>query len=301
MKKRITTVLLGFLFVFSFTAVAQSNRAQSARFPAKKSDVQKVKERTLLVALTGSPGVDESLKKVIPQIWDFSETEFVAADNIASVMDGNKKEYAVLSSNIITIKQAATIGSPVSEYLRFAIRLAEKYQKRKSIYYQDVIINQKDDNIYLEPREVYVGIYKILNHYEAKLENEKLMDAFVKNAGKLEKRTLLIQKDLLDKGITKSKIAEIYPYPFELVEPAKIDKAVMDQDEKYAFVHLVPVGTATNMMMHEIYDCKDGQILTSGEANNGAFDRYSNLINKDHLKAYVKNYDRLNRWAEKRK
>ncbi len=234
-------------------------------------------------------------------MWDFSEMEFVPAEKIPSIIEGKEKQYAIMSVNIVTVKQTASIVGQSSSYMRFSVRLAEKYKKKKSIYYQDVTFTQKEDDIYLGPIEVFVASCNIMNHYNSRINDEGLISAVLKNAGKLEKKTLLLDKDYIHEDMTKTKIASFYPYPFEIVGTAEIEKALADRNEKYAFVELIPVGTATNMMMHEIYDCKDGYLLSSGELHNGAFDRYSNWINEDHLNAYVKNYERMNRMAEDRK
>ncbi len=126
------------------------------------------------------------------------------------------------------------------------------------------------------------------------MNDEGLIKTVLNNAGQLEYKTLLLDKDFLEEGMTKEKIASLYPYPFEIVETSTIEKALMDRNEKYAFVELVPVGTSTNMMMHDIYNCKDGHILSSGEFFNGAFDSYSNFINKDHLELILTLYCKRN-------
>lgn len=302
MKTNTLNLILGLLLLFTGSTIAQSNKVQTVRWPAKKSDVEKVKERTLLVGLPAAPGVNEKLKSIFGKVWDFSPVQFVDAQSIPSLIDGKEEDYAVMSIRLIQIKQGGfIIGGISSNYIRFEVKLAEKYDKRKSIYYQDVFFTMDGERVNLGEREIYVGLYNIMNHYKSRSNGEGIIEATLKNANKLENRTLLVDKAFLHEKMNKEKIAELYPYPFKVVDEAYIVTALRDNDDKYAFVELLPVGTATNMLTHEIYDCKDGERLSSGELHNGAFDSYSNYVNDDHLRAYVKNYKKLNEMAENRK
>ncbi|MGK7390147.1 MAG: hypothetical protein ACNS60_07340 [Candidatus Cyclobacteriaceae bacterium M2_1C_046] len=302
MKIKILILFFCIAYFISFTTEGQSKKAQSVRWPAKKADVQAVKERTLLVALPGINSADERLKKMFTKFWDFSKTEFVSAQAIPSIIKGKESQYAIMSVNIVEIKQAGVIiGKISSSYIRFSVRLAEKYDKKKSIYYQDVFFTTHDNNINLADREIFVGIRNIINHYNSRLNDEGIIEAPLKNAGKLEKRTLLIDKEFLHEKMTSEKIGKLYPYSFKIVDSKEIETAIMDKNASYAFVELVPAGSSTNIFTHDIYDCSDGQMLSTGELNNGAFDIYSNFVNDDHLKAYVRNYERINEMAAKRK
>lgn len=78
------------------------------------------------------------------------------------------------------------------------------------------------------------SIYSDVEKYNSKWLLKK---ARKKNGHLLAKKTLLLPKELLHKKLTKSVLKEIYPYPFEIVTKAEIEKAILTMDENYLILY----------------------------------------------------------------
>ena len=116
-----------------------------------------------------------------------------------------------------------------------------------------------------------------------------------KNAPELKNKTLLIDRELLAKKMTESKIKKYYPYPYKVVDAPTIDKALKTRSDAYAFIHIanLDVGKgATNI--HFISSAKDGKIYlyvapkVGFSGLNGIKFRQYHAIGKKQLKKYTK-------------
>ncbi len=296
------------LFFFALLLLGSYSFAQSDKtpadisLPARKKNVLKVKERTLLVGLFGDPSIDEKVKAMMKEFWDFNdEIIFLEKELIPNKIDGDEKDYAILSVDIVKIT-TYSIGGKSNQYMRFSVKLAEKYNKVRPVYFQDVFYTEAGGELKLGQREIIVAINLIQSHFRQKEEGIGMFEAFSVIAGrKLENRTLLLDKNFIDPDLKIEEISTHYPYPFEICDVAVIEKALLERDSSYAFIEPMPMGLSANVMMHYLFDCKDLQVLSTGETYNGAFDKFSNLINEENLKSYVKNYFRLQKMAEKKK
>ena len=69
---------------------------------------------------------------------------------------------------------------------------------------------------------------------------EKYLKKAKGNIPELEKKTLLFDGNSLSEEIGDSTIREVYPYPYKIVSWQEIEKAIVNKDEKYAYVALLP-------------------------------------------------------------
>jgi hypothetical protein len=172
--------------------------------------------------------------------------------------------------------------------------LGEKYTSKRPVFYQDVISEIQNDNIVLNKREIIFAVCFIQNHLNARREGKNRMLftlEVIENSGKLKNKTLLVDKNFLDKKLTKEDFKKNYPYSYVISDLKLIEKTQTMRDKNYAYVEIAPIGGAANVMMHYIVDCENGKIISYGEYFNGAFDNFSNWVTVDHIKCYVKNSD----------
>ncbi|HRH47479.1 MAG TPA: hypothetical protein PLP23_01935 [Panacibacter sp.] len=84
-------------------------------------------------------------------------------------------------------------------------------------------------------------------------QREYMNNSIKKNNHDLAGKTLLIREDMLSKKLDKSKIADAYPYKFEIVNKEKLDSIVFNTNTNYIYAMVMPAvnsGTRTNSVYY---------------------------------------------------
>jgi hypothetical protein len=277
-----------------FTAVAQNKKTPlGASKQAKTEDAKLLKDRILVVGQYGNQVTDERIKKNVKEFWKYnSEVVFSTSEAISNLVKSNAGKYAVLMIDLVNVYKASLNPGPANQFIRFSITLGEKFDDKRPVFYQDVVPEVQKEIYVLNQREIIFAISCIQNHLTARSEGKNRMFftwEMIDNSGKLETKTLLVDEKILAKGFTPNNFKENYPFAFEITDVSHIEKALLNKDKKYAYVELVPTGTSSRVLTHYVVDCENGQVISYGEFFNGAFDRYSNLVNDEQVKCYAKN------------
>lgn len=293
--------------VFATNALSQFGNTTSG--PAKQVKTEKAKMilgRTLLVLHTDVPELDKKIQEIVNEYWELNENiQFISGDKLKGIIAGKETEYCILSANEVYISQTEGKFTYNNEYMRITLKLGEEYKKRKALFYHNIAYetdrttkekDRKEKHIFdMDKKEILFAIDFIQNHINARIEGKnRLTFAYeaIENSGKLSSKTLLIASDQMDKKLTEQDVQENYPYKFKIVDAKDIESAYLSRNKDFAFVAIAPMGYSRGIMTNYIVDCETGQILSFGEQHNGAFDNFSNLVSKDHIKAYSKNSNR---------
>jgi hypothetical protein len=276
---------------------------------AKVEEAKMAKERTLLVVRTGNIDFDKKIEEVLKKYWKFNKNiSFTSQEDLKQVLKGNEQKYCVLTVQDIVSSQTGA-GSYVNEFMRFAVNLGEKADKKKPLFYQNIAFKEDDKNskrtklfknspeytLDLDKKEILFALDYIQNHLFARTEGKNRGTFYyeaIENTGNLAKTTLLIAREDMHEKLTEQDIKDNYPYKYKIIDYKKIEELYLLRSKGFSFVEVAPMGVATGQMIHYVVNCENGQILSAGELDNGFGDRFSNFINKDHLKAYVKNGNR---------
>jgi len=310
MKKNLIYLLTLVVFSVSSTAVAYGQTSRTTEGPsrqAKIEDAKMIKDRTLLVVLTDNPDFDQKINYVVHKYWTFSRNiVFVASDDLKKTLNEKETKYAVLLINRVLVTETNKWGQPVfrNKFIRFSIKLGEKLNKRRAVYYQDVAYSDEDRQskkvklfkrdkaehpFDLDDKEILFALDQIQNHLIARFEGkQRLTIAWepLANSGKLATKTLLIARKDMDKKLTEQDIRDTYPYPFKIVDQKEIEQAYLSRNKDDAFVELAPFGYANGIMSQYVVNCENGQLLSVGAEDNGL--GYKNYVSKGHLRAYVR-------------
>ena len=273
----------------------------------KVEDAIIVKERTLLVVRTENSAFNNKIEDLVKRYWKFNKNiEFVSEAKLEQSLAGNENKFCLLTIQDILITEFLNNTTFQNEYLRFALNLGEEAGKKKPLFHQNIAFKEDDRKIKkvnvfkngtldLEKKEILFALDFLQNHLMARAEGKTRMTFYyepIENTGKLAGKTLLIARNDMDKNVNEQLIRDNYPYAFKIVDSAEIEKAYLQRSKEFAFVEIAPLGYSRGGMLHYIVNCEDGQTLSLGELYNGFGDSFSNLVNKDHLKAYVKNANR---------
>lgn len=280
------------LFILCVASYGQNNSTPTgAASQAKKDDVILVESRTLLVELYGDPDIDENVKELVDKLWKFNQNiHYASKEIVAGILKNNESKYAVLAVDMVH----AVNDGYTNDFFRFSVKLGEKHNKTKPVFFQDVPFSLENKKTILAKRDIIFVVNYIQNHFYARKEGKTRMGLFYselkENLGKLENKTLLIDRKLMDKKLIENEIAANYTFPYKMADEKEIEKAILTNDKRYAYIEIVPIGGGYDVMMHCIIDCENARIISRGDIFNGAFDMsFSNLVNEKQLKAYIKN------------
>jgi len=311
MKKNLIYLLTLVVISVSSTAVSYGQTSRTTEGPsrqAKIADAKIIKDRTLLVVLTDNPDFDQKINYVVHKYWTFNKNiVFVASDDLKKTLNGKEEKYAVLLINRVEITETRN-SSPAfrNKYIRFSIKLGEKLNKRRAVYYQNVAYSDENREFKkiklfkrdkaehpfdLDDKEILFALDRIQNHLIARSEGKQRFyinfDARA-NSGKLATKTLLIARADMYKKLTEQDIRKLYPYPFKIVEQKDIEQAYLSRNKDDAFVEIAPFGSAVGIMTQYVVDCETGQLLSYGDEFNGFEPNFKNFVSKGHIRAYVR-------------
>ncbi len=314
MRKNIYSIIIFLVFITNVAPI-YSQTKKTTDGPSKQvkpDDAKEFKKRQLLVVKTGEEEFDSKLRQIVNQYWNLHENiQFVSYDELNANIADNPESFGVLTVNQVELTGHTETWTRHNKHLRFSVWLGERINKKRALYYQNVLYNNvpveeitktrvftKDKNEYsfdLDHTEILFAVGVIQNHLKARIEGKPRSTIFyeaVENSGKLETKTLLIAKSDIDKSLEGKNISEYYPYPYKLVSIKEIEEKFLAQDKNYAYVEIVPFGYTYGINSLYVVDCENGELLSFGEQHNGAFDNYSNLVSKNHLERFVKNSHR---------
>lgn len=254
---------------------------------AKQQDCQAIKNRTLIVVVEETNAnlvkkldpdekdfynkeVDEynaMMKQLMPKYWKYNDKViFKTRSEVEQLVKSKSKDYAYMEDNKFTSNYAnhaalkATMkiqegktplfGSDYSE-TAICIRLTDDNPNGNPVYgiYLPSAFPTSGQMVYgLKQLELYLQ-YK--NDGKKELEINKL---YKENAKNLASKTLLIDKD--ETSLTDAEIKKYYPFPYQLVDKAKIDSAFLNEESNYVTFVFIP--RAGNKMTTMVVTTGDG-------------------------------------------
>lgn len=314
MGKHIYSIIIFLVFITNVAPI-NSQTKKTTDGPSKQvkpDDAKEFKNRQLLVVKTGDENFDKKVQQIIGKYWNFQESiQYVTYDQLNAEIENNPNNYGVLIINQVVLTGYTDTWTRHNRYLRFSVWFGEIMNKKRALYYQNVLYNNvpveeitktrvfsKDKNEYtfdLDNTEILFAVNVIQNHLKARCDGKPRSTIFyeaVQNAGKLANKTLLIAESDLEENLKGKDLSEYYSYPYKIVSLKEIEEKFMAQDKDYAYVEIVPFGYTYGINSLYVVDCESGELLSFGEQHNGAFDNYSNMVSKGHLSRFVANSNR---------
>ncbi len=198
---------------------------------------------------------NETIQEVIPKVWKFNPSyEFKSKAEVLELADSKEaKKYSVLF--FITYQYK----SNSREVSALAINLLENYNSKalynSHLYWQDF------PKPFPRKGDLYMGlqIMQAQLHGRLILSNKttrSTLDELYHYARVLKTKTLLIDKDEIDKSLTADKIKKQYPYPVEIVDYSVIENAIIERSSKYCYVQIFPSNSIRNA--HLVIDSEVG-------------------------------------------
>lgn len=247
----------------------------------KSEELKNLKESTLYVALLDTSGANQEFSKeynrtiseAVKSRWTFSKYEFVGISRILDMKEQKNESYVLIPTEIETINFGVKplnrdVFNTRMSYLSIGKCIDIKVKKKLmgnnyALLFNAPTIQSITGSYYYT--SVITAIKEIQSKAQAVLaskeEKEELKNAQKGANVKLRTKTLLLDKDLLDKGLNENIIKEIYKYPFKIVSSDEIVKTIQSKNSGYAFIQIEPISVEKAFDMLFVKSTDDLQAL----------------------------------------
>jgi hypothetical protein len=185
------------------------------------------------------------LQKYISRYWKFSpEVQFKFASEINPLLENPTQIYSTLriSAFIVTQFQYGSKSGPtqnLNQYAGLFLHLAGKGQSPS----RNVCIEQLNGDS-VSSSDIIFAIRRIQQTIEKPAEERKshsMSKEAEVNGPKLKEKTLLINEKYLPDNMSIDDLQKIYPFPLQIADREIIDKAIDEEDPRYACVWPMPI------------------------------------------------------------
>ncbi|WP_203292477.1 hypothetical protein [Luteirhabdus pelagi] len=255
-------ILLLFILVLTFkSGIAQFGMLESA-------DIKKIKEIPLVVVLEtpddklikklekkgnksevaeykkAIEDYNRSIKSAFENNWTFSKELIFVSDEEIDSYSSKKNEYAFFQRTTqkgVKNSSAYLLGSLTCHY--YTLNLAGK--KKPVFFIMDrEFPSEADFKFLIQVTEMTLEGRE--NSSKDARASQAMISKYKDNARQLlEKKILLVDKnDVSDK--TLKNMDKIYPFEYRITDKVEIDKAIIEEDQQFAYYRIQPVGQVTS-------------------------------------------------------
>lgn len=274
---------------FLFAALSAVTFLHAQEGASKKQDIESIQKRTLVVVteeadekllakLEGDMAAqykkdiedyNRDIKAAVTGFWKFNDKiEYKTRAEMGKLTKAKSKDYAYIEYSKFSVntynataykctyqfkegaKQTMAMESDYNCTL-LNIRLSENKPRGYPVY------GVKMPGAFPDKADLVYALKAMQRQFAYKLEGKKDYDIFYiykENAKLLPAVTLLVNEN--NTALNIDEIKKAYPYPVELVKKDKINEALLNSDEKTAFVIMIPhKGDTYSFEIHSAKDC----------------------------------------------
>lgn len=252
------------ILLFSLLLATLTANAQFSAVEYNSEDFNQFKGSKTYVVLTGDSKYDTEIQSAITDVWKITPYGFINEKEFETKISDKSLSFLILVD--------VAIGSYGQVYNFLALINGGK----KGLFhykYNDMLAYCPINHYQNEPKDVDCA-YRVRNMIESMLlsidivqKNDikgntfsivgQLQEEFNKKAKNIPSRTLLICEDAIGKKLTKSDIAGIYPYKFEMCNKEKIEAVIKEKSKDYYYYQ---TAVTVNKSMF-VFDPSNGEVL----------------------------------------
>lgn len=232
--------------------------------------------------------------RTLGEHWEFhDEILYMEPSEIMKLKKKKQHQYAVLYIQRLPIKHKAGMLDVNKFDMRYrvsadlSLTLIEKFPSKKPVT-AFTLANS------VPSLGDLVSTGRMLTlHMSNRLEGYKASDyrqEIKANAHMLKEKTLLLDKDMIDKNFEIRHIDKLYPYPYQITDSKSIEEAILNKDPNYAYISIIPLKTGATQDLHLVLNAENSQILGHSAPNVLVLSirNDSNKIHQRHLENYHK-------------
>lgn len=239
---------------------------------------------------------NENIKKAIAEYWPYNAAtaEYKTYKEILALKKKGNKKYTVVYC--VTAEPGYSSAYSYSNGLSWDKDIKKDYEDRKEDNFTHFVVTLiekfEDKPVYYTPLfDVFPSKSSLINaiantclYFDTRIKikkngekvkpGEEMNKIIEENAPALEKRTLLIKKEWLDKELTEAKIKELYPYDFKICTKEEMEEAILSKDKTKAYFVVLPIvftGSKTyHFYYHYVFDCQNSHIMSFVTPSTGS-------------------------------
>ena len=253
---------IAFLFSCLFTAFLSYGQLSAVEYKSKLFDQFKASKTYIL--MTGNAKYDSELQAAVKDLWKITPYEFIGGKEFDAKVSDKSASFLFLVD--------IGVGSYGQQYNYLALMNGGK--KSLSKYnYTDLIAYCPINHFHNEPSNIDCA-YRVRNMIASMLQSmeivqkndlkgnslkiaKQLQEIYNSKAKNISKRTLLICQDNIGDKLSKSDIAGVYPYKFEMCSKEKIEQAIKDKSTAYYYFQAC---VTMNKSMF-VFDPSNGEVV----------------------------------------
>jgi hypothetical protein len=256
--KKISLFIIFFYFLFNANAQLSAVDYKSDKYNSFKAS------KTYLV-LTGDSKFDSEIQNAVKDLWKVTPYEIIVKEE-----DFKSKIQDPSASFILLI----TIGTQHAQQNYHYLALINGGKKNISKYSYDDMLAYCPINHFQNESKNTDCAYRVRNMIESMVLSmdiiqkndirgnskniaDSLREYYNKRSKKIKDRVLLFCDETLGNKITKSDIAGIYPYKFEICNREKIEQVIKEKSTQYYYYQ---PGITLNKSMF-VFDPSNGEVL----------------------------------------
>lgn len=194
---------------------------------------------------------NNNIMRAVKAELKFCKYEFGNISDFVDIKNAKEDVYLLTAVNIEHINLNANFSkrevmSTVISYLQIGKASDLKIKKKLSKNY--ILVFNKYKLMAICGSYEFTSLVTAIHEMETKVnytcatkEEKKEMNIGMRDPTVLRTKTLLFDKDMLPKDMTEAKLAEIYKYPFKIVDVKEIEQAILNKDNDKAFIHTEPI------------------------------------------------------------
>lgn len=260
-------------------------------------------------------GRNFALRYALENFWDLTEkVEFHPEATAFDLIEKNPDQYLLISfGQYLEYERIGLVsgsdGDPAGWRTSSTGELTYNHTSKYTVLSREITTLEISDtkplvsvflpSVYPSLSGAVYGVQQIqylLRYLAADGENKmsKMPKQIEANNPELKDKILLIDQNDVDPKVTAEELAEVYPYPVQLVDPSVIREAILARDASFAYLQIVSTpGERGSIDTHVISDASDGKIyyyVTPGlgvGSYSALITDYRTRIKERHFKSYV--------------
>lgn len=228
---------------------------------AKTSDAQEVKKLKTIVALKEYPkkasddekmmvdSANAALRFAMENYWDFNEVvDFMPLEEAEDFVKDNEGYCYV--AIVVGVSKSTKVRDSY-QYVSYSEKLVLNDPKTVTSVYLPKYEGPLTRATAVYACQLLDKLFTLL--HDGEMSSIMASRGYIKENGpNLIKKTLLIPKEYVNPKLSEDDIKLAYPYDLDICDLEKIEKAILEEDPKYAVVYYVPVPVG-GKWVHQLY------------------------------------------------
>ncbi len=204
------------------------------------ADAKKIKSSKVIMGLTDNEEVNTIFRAALASHWSITKIDEELPLKEAILKIKKDGSVTVIMLGVDVTKKSNDVGGGWTNYTRAsAVYIGINTNGSQNANLIQQLPSWTDDQLAFGLTSLQDMIATIIDNNLA--SNMKVKEEYQKRAPSLKANTLILDKTLLESGLTEATIKTLYPHPFSIVSHEDWVAAIVDKTEKISYINTIPV------------------------------------------------------------